>query len=162
MCKWCSQNVHILDSVCTLFCPSPRSPLKHVTRLGPTRYWISATGLMVVHGEDEGDDTHWRQKCNRPTDLSHIQIFQNVLGQNWKQNWLSGMAIFRTNETHYLPLIGGIAPTTVYVHTITCYTVMPHSANVILFRNSRNFPTLDIVVCKLWVAKQRVTSLWQH
>ena len=104
-----------LDSVCILFRQSPRSRLKHVTRVGPTRYWISATGLMVVQGRMREMIPTGARKCNMPTDLSHIQ---NFLGQNWKQNWLSGMPIFRTNETRYLPLTGGIALNTiVYVRT---------------------------------------------
>ena len=89
--------------MCSLFCQSPRSRLKHVTRLGSTRHWISTTGLMVVQGRMREMIPTGAIKCNRPTDFSHIQ---NVA------------------ENLYLPLIRGIALTTVYA--LTCYTVMHH------------------------------------
>ena len=157
MCKWCSQNVHILDSVCTLFCPSPRSPLKHVTRLGHTRYWISATGLMVVQGRMR--EIWCPLAPESVTGRLTFRIFRTFLdkiGSKIDCQVCRFSELTKLTISHWLE----VSPLQQCTYTLTCYIVIPHSANVILFRNSRNCPTLDSAVCNS--LPNNVTSLWQQ
>jgi len=138
--------------VCTLFRQSPRSRLKHVTRLGPTRYWISATVLMMVQDEVVILTSAW--KCNRPTDLSHIQKFLDKIGSKIDCQVCRFSELTKLTISHSLE----VSPLQQCTYTQTCYTVMPRSAKIILFRNLRNCPTLDSAVCKF----QLPNNAWCH